>query len=96
MFCIPQNGVYATITEFKNRKFPSMTNIGYNPTFKNKYISIETNILDFSEDLYGETIKVNFVKKLRNEVLFSDVHSLVDQLVKDRNDTYQITKKYLK
>lgn len=96
LFCIPQNGVYATITEFKDRKFPSMTNIGYNPTFKNKYISIETNILDFSEDLYGETIKVNFVKKLRNEVLFSDVHSLVDQLVKDRNDTYQITKKYLK
>ena len=37
-YCIPQNGVYATITEFKDVKFSSMTNIGYNPTFKNKYM----------------------------------------------------------
>lgn len=94
--CIPQNGVYATITEYKGKRFPSMTNIGYNPTFKNKYISIETHILDYSNDLYGETISINFVKKLRNEIFFSDVYSLIEQLIIDKNNTHIITKKYLK
>lgn len=96
IYCIPQNGVYATIAEFNNMKFPSMTNIGYNPTFKNKYISIETNVLNFEGDLYGKELKIHFIKKLRNEILFNDVHSLVDQLVKDKNQAYEITKKYLK
>lgn len=61
-FCIPQNGVYATITEFDARRYISMTNIGYNPTFRNKYISIETFILDFKGDLYDKKIRVNFIK----------------------------------
>lgn len=96
LFCIPQNGVYATITEIDGEKFPSMTNIGYNPTFKNKYISIETHVLNFSGDLYSKIMKVNFIKKLRNEILFPDVHSLTDQLRKDKENAYEITKKYLK
>ncbi|BAK81179.1 bifunctional riboflavin kinase/FAD synthetase [Candidatus Arthromitus sp. SFB-rat-Yit] len=95
-FCIPQNGVYSTITEFNGCKYASMTNIGYNPTFRNKYISIETFILDFEGDLYNQKIKVNFIKKLRNETLFSDVHALIDQLEKDKIDTINIIKKYLK
>ena len=73
-----------------------MTNIGYNPTFRNKYISIETFILDFKGDLYDKKIRVNFIKKLRNEILFSDVHALIDQLEKDKIDSINIVKKYLK
>lgn len=96
LFCIPQNGVYATIAEIDGKKFPSMTNIGYNPTFKNKYISIETHVLNFSGDLYGKIMKVNFIKKLRNEILFPDVHSLTDQLKKDKENAHEVTKKYLK
>lgn len=96
IFCIPQNGVYATITEVDGKSFASMTNIGYNPTFKNKYISIETHLLDFKGDLYGKKIKVNFLKKLRNEVLFPDVHALIDQLEKDKEESFKIAKKYLK
>lgn len=92
LFCIPQNGVYATITEVNNDKFLSMTNIGYNPTFKNKYISIETNLLDFSGDLYGKIIKINFLKKLRNEILFPDVYALIDQLEKDKQNVYEVIK----
>lgn len=95
-FCIPQNGVYATITEFDGCRYISMTNIGYNPTFRNKYISIETFILDFKDDLYGKKIKINFIKKLRNEILFPDVHALIDQLEKDKIDSINIVKKYLK
>ncbi len=57
-FCIPQNGVYATITEFDARRYISMTNIGYNPTFRNKYISIETFILDFKGDLYDKKLEL--------------------------------------
>lgn len=95
-YCIPQNGVYATITEFEGKDYISMTNIGYNPTFKNKYISIETYLMDFSGDLYSKCIKVKFLKKLRDETLFPDVHALIDQLEKDKKEAYKIVKKYLK
>lgn len=92
LFCIPQNGVYATTTEIDGKTFPSMTNIGYNPTFKNKHISIETNILNFSGNLYNEVIKINFFKKLRNEILFPDVYALIDQLEKDKQNAYEVIK----
>lgn len=96
IFCTPQNGVYATLTEFDGKIYASMTNIGYNPTFKNKHISIETNLFDFSGDLYDKIIKINFIKKLRNEFSFPNVNALIDQLHKDKNFAYKFTKKYLK
>lgn len=96
IFCTPQNGVYATLTEFDKKIYRSMSNIGYNPTFKNKYISIETNLFNFSGDLYGKIIKINFIKKLRNEVLFPDVNALIDQLHKDKISACEFIKKYLK
>ncbi len=96
VYAIPQNGVYATITEFEGKNYPSMTNIGYNPTFRNKYISIETHIMNFSGNLYNKCIKIKFLEKLRNEILFPDVHALIDQLEKDKEQAYKISKKYLK
>ena len=50
---IPRNGVYSTEIETKNGRFHSVTNIGFNPTFDGKELSIETYILGFSGDLYG-------------------------------------------
>ena len=57
---IPGNGVYITEVEFDGRKWPSVTNIGYNPTFDGKKLLVETHILDFGGNLYDREIVIYF------------------------------------
>lgn len=73
---IPRQGVYITEVEQGGRRFPSVTNIGFNPTFDGRNLSIETHILDFSEDLYGKEMTLYFRGRVRDEVKFSDVEAL--------------------
>ncbi len=81
---IPKKGVYITKTTINDMNYHSVTNIGINPTFKdNNSISIETHILDFDKDIYGENLKVEFIKKLRDEKKFSSVNELIAQIKKD-------------
>lgn len=78
------SGVYHTNTQVDGKKFPSVTNIGVRPTFHNESkVLIETHLLDFKGDLYGETIEVQFAKKIREERKFSDVQELRTQIQKD-------------
>jgi riboflavin kinase/FMN adenylyltransferase len=60
-----------------------LTNIGYNPTFKNKVLSIETHILDFSADIVSQNIKVNFLARLRDEIRFGTAEELSQQITRD-------------
>lgn len=76
-------GVYATVTEVDGVKYKSVTNVGGKPTIRNNVDRIETHIIDFDRDIYGETIKTSFVKKIRDIVKFGDVESLKAQLKKD-------------
>jgi len=81
---IPQHGVYATRCMFNDFNYLSITNIGHNPTFTDKKIvNIETNVFDFSGDLYGEVIQVDFYQKIRDEKAFSCVNELIEQITKD-------------
>ena len=66
-----------------DRVLDGLTNIGYNPTFENHQFSVETHILDFSEDLLGKTIRVNFIERLRDEKTFKSVEELADQIGRD-------------
>ncbi len=80
----PQNGVYSTRCYFRNCSYLSITNVGFNPTFKDeKSLNIETNIFDFDGDLYGEEIKVEFYTKIRDEKKFNSVNELIEQISKD-------------
>ncbi len=89
----PGRGVYVTKTYYKGMVYFSMTNIGLNPTFKNNSelmshgspMSIETHILDFHQDIYGERIKVEFIQKIRDEQKFQSVNELIMQIHKDEN-----------
>ena len=76
----PQNGIYATFAYINNKKFMSATSIGTNPTFKDNNKTIETYILNFDNDIYGQTINIEFIKKLRNEIKFSSAENLVSQM----------------
>jgi len=81
---LPQDGVYITKTLLNNMLYPSVTNIGKNPTFsEQKYISVETHILDFDKDIYNEKIEVFFIAKIRGEVRFKGKDELAAQIHKD-------------
>lgn len=81
---IPSLGVYITETSIGGMNYHSVTNIGNNPTFNSgNEIHLETHLLNFSRDIYGEVVRVSFIKKLRNEVKFKSVNELIFQINSD-------------
>lgn len=82
-----RNGVYMTKTYIEDKAYPSISNIGFTPTIKNKERILETHILDISSNinLYNLTIKVEFLKFLRDERKFSDLSELKGRVYKDIN-----------
>ena len=80
---LPPDGVYFTTTLINNSKYKSLTNIGFNPTVQNSFRSVETHILDFSENIYGHTAVVYFNKFIRPEIKFNSVSALKNQIQKD-------------
>ncbi len=79
----PKLGVYAVRVLIDDKAYNGLTNIGFNPTFGNNVFSVETHILDFSGDLVGKTIRVNFLKRLRDEKTFKSIEDLSEQIKKD-------------
>ncbi len=85
---IPPNGVYITETFIKNEKYASVTNIGSRPTFTiDSKNHLETHLLDFNEDVYGEHATVEFISRLRNERKFNSGDELVQQIKNDVKNT---------
>ncbi len=88
---VPPFGVYAVMAFLDNgepRK--GVMNIGNNPTFEGKGKSMEVHLLDFLGDLYGKNIRVDFVKKIRDEIKFSHAQSLSARISKDIEETRAI------
>lgn len=82
---IPAHGVYAVTVSIKDRQqpLPAMLNIGHRPTFDGRKDTIEAHILDFEGNLYGQSLSVAFVDRLRDERRFGTKEALVEQLGKD-------------
>jgi riboflavin kinase/FMN adenylyltransferase len=89
---LPKDGVYAATVEINGKSYGGASNIGYNPTFEEKKFSFETHIFDFSGDLTGKTIRVFFVKRIRDEMKFSSVSELSSRMKKDINEIREILK----
>ena len=82
---LPPNGVYATTATIGEVVHPSITNVGVRPTFGDTAkIMIETHVLDFNADLYGRSLRLGFVQRLRDERRFEDVDALRAQMEADR------------
>ncbi len=82
---IPASGVYAVTVQVQGRTMHGMLNIGYRPTLTNdNELTCEVHILDFSSDIYGETLQVQFVARIRDEKRFSSKDELVNQLQEDQ------------
>jgi riboflavin kinase / FMN adenylyltransferase len=83
---LPRPGIYATFVHHAGKVFPSVTNIGTNPTFITApmaHLRVETHLLDFSGDLYGSEQHLDFVKFIRPEAKFNSVEALVQRINED-------------
>ncbi|MGM0174163.1 riboflavin biosynthesis protein RibF [Enterococcus sp. DIV0800] len=90
---LPKEGVYVNQIKVGDQWYPAMGSIGHNDTFgPNRMLTVEINILDFDQEIYGEKVKVCWYHMLRGQVAFESVDGLVKQLEIDE----QATRDYFK
>ena len=83
---LPPHGVYATTVTIDGVFHSAMTNIGVRPTVDHSgRLSVETHLFDFDRDLYGKTIRLSFVLRLRDERTFESLAALKTQIATDSN-----------
>lgn len=80
---LPADGVYACRVYLNGIGFPAVTNIGVRPTFDGLRRTVEAHLLDWSGDLYGQSIRVEFLHRLRGEQKFAGIEALVAQIRAD-------------
>ena len=81
---IPPESIYACKVKYKNKKYIGALSIGKNPTFgNNNPLSIEVHIVDFSKSLYNETLTIEIHKHIRDQITYSDIIKLKEQMQKD-------------
>ncbi len=68
---------------YGGKMYGSVTNIGYNPTFGENELVVETHIFDFNKDIYGQPIRLNLLRYLRGEMKFNSIEELSAQIQKD-------------
>lgn len=83
-------GVYACLVDHHGKLYKGMGNIGYRPTIDVGSLTIEVNIFDFDEEIYGDRIIIYFIERIRDEVKFENLTALRDQLVADRAKVLEI------
>jgi riboflavin kinase/FMN adenylyltransferase len=83
-FILPKVGVYYTNIKVNNNIYKGITSVGNNPTVEGRDLTIETYILDFNDNIYGEKIELSFIKKIRDMEKYHNVEELKVQLEKDK------------
>ena len=76
-------GVYACHAFLGSTRYRAVINVGVRPTFGETQLAVEAHLLDFSGDLYGSQIKLQFLRRLRDEMRFPDVEALRTQIAED-------------
>jgi riboflavin kinase/FMN adenylyltransferase len=83
---VPANGIYAVSVIVNNRKYNGMMSIGVRPTIGESARTIEVNIFEFNENIYGQTVRVSVKKYLREEKKFDNLEELKAAIAKDKTD----------
>lgn len=89
----PKEGVYAVKVGLKGKVYKGVANIGNNPTFNAKNVSYEVHLFDFSGNLLGKKLRVDFIKRIRDEKKFPDVKALETQIKRDIKKAKEILKR---
>lgn len=80
---LPADGVYAVRAHVADKTYHAVANIGLRPTFGSEECLLETHLLDFNGDLYGQEIEIEFIDRLRDEIRFPDAEELKSQMARD-------------
>ncbi len=89
-YYLPRQGVYATRAWIGGKAYASMTNIGDNPTFAGNRVTLEVNVFQFHQSLYGERIAVEFLAFVRDEAKYDSTAVLIDQMHQDERTVRSI------
>ena len=81
-----EQGVFAVLVKRQGKEYQGMLYVGNRPTIHLSELSIEINIFDFNQTIYGEAIVFEVVKKIRDEKQFSSVDALITQIKKDKDE----------
>ena len=84
---MPGDGIYATWAHLDDKTYMAATSIGTRPTFDEGDRTVEAFILDFDGDLYGREVRLEFVKRLRDEEKYDAVEALLEQIDRDVDQT---------
>ncbi|MEX2604952.1 MAG: bifunctional riboflavin kinase/FAD synthetase [Gracilimonas sp.] len=87
---IPKNGVYAVKVRVKEEWYGGMMNIGIRPTFGEDVRTLEVHIFEFDKEIYGKTIQVRFVDRIRDEQKFDGIKALKSQLDSDKEKCLEL------
>ena len=90
---VPAGGVYACSVRVGEQSYAACTNVGVAPTFGREESRIEAHLLDFEGDIYGRTVDVMFLQRIRGERRFSGVEELKEQIGRDVAETRRITRR---
>ena len=92
-YLIPKTGVYVTMTKVGDVWYKSMSSVGHNPTLNCRVdVSVESHIFDFDQEIYGEVIEMKFIKRLRDELKFTNVEDLIRKIDQDKIDSLEVLK----
>ena len=86
----PGDGIYATWAHFGGKRHLSATSIGVRPTFGLTQRLVEVYVMDFSGDLYGQHMTVEFVQKVRNQETFPEIDALIARIEQDVSDSREV------
>lgn len=84
---LPADGVYVTEVLIKGKSYRAMTSVGKNITFGGEELRIESHILDFAADIYGESMEIFWLDKIRDMIKFQNAEELIQELKKDKDFT---------
>lgn len=90
----PEVGVYFTAVDIDGKKFFSITNVGYKPTFNEKGKTVESHVFNFDRDCYGKSVRIFFLERMRDEMKFDGIESLKAQLELDRETGVKLMDRY--
>ncbi len=95
-FCIPKAGVYASVTVIDGREYPSVTNIGYRPTYENNDFRSETCVIGFDGNLYGQNLEVRLLDRIRDEIRFNSDEALSNRIQLDAAESRRIFRRRMR
>jgi riboflavin kinase/FMN adenylyltransferase len=87
---IPADGIFAVTVEQAGNKYKGMAYIGSRPTINGMTRNIEVNLFDFDKEIYGETIRMNFLHYVRGDIKFNGLDELKTQIAQDKIDVLKL------